>query len=87
MSTEPRRKHKKIAKSNYFSAWLKKRLYENKMSVNGLADILHVDRRTIYYHIKGEAKPNFPRVVAYCWAFGMYDEPQEIYKLVEVDYL
>lgn len=79
--------NKKITKTNYFSYWLKKRLYENRMSVNYLSNILHIDKTTIYCHIKGETKPTFSYVIAYCWAFGLHDNPKEIYKLVDIDYL
>lgn len=81
-----RRKYEKISNSSNFSIWMKKRLYENNMSVEKLANTLSIDKRTIYYHLNGQVKPTFVRIIAYCWAFRNIDNPYEILHLVEEDY-
>lgn len=69
-----------------FGTWLEKNMRERNLTCQDLANILDVSRQKIMLHVKCKTYVDFPNVIAYCWVFGMKDDPNEIYKLVKEDW-
>lgn len=69
-----------------FGKWLEMNMKENDLTCEKLANKLDVSRQKIVLHIRRTTQVDFPNVIAYCWAFGMKDDPYEIYQLVKEDW-
>lgn len=60
----------KVKLQGEFGHWLGKRLKENRIKVYDLAEDIHISPKIIYRHLKGESKPTFPYIAAYCCYFN-----------------
>lgn len=69
-----------------FGKWLEDNMKDSNLTCEKLANILNVSRQKIVNHVRCKTYTDFPNVVAYCWAFGMKDDPRKIYELVKEDW-
>lgn len=68
-----------------FGKWMEKNMLEQHLTCAGVARILDIHPNRVRNHLKGTAYITLPDVIAYCWVFGMTDDPKDIYKLVLAD--
>ncbi len=66
----------------WFYAEMNKRHYTQR----DLSKIIGVSSQHISNILHKRFKPNKPFVIALCWTFGMSDNPEDIWKLVEEDW-
>lgn len=66
-----------------FGTWLYNFLKKNKIPIYDMAEDIHISPRAVYRHIKGEDKPTFAHVAAYCWYINEVsfenNDPMDIY--------
>ena len=67
-----------------FGAWLDDKMYKYDMSAPDIANKLHCSQGAIYHHRTGIQRPTFSDIVAYCWVFKCFENPEEIWKLVDI---
>lgn len=67
-----------------FGEWLDIQMCEHNMGGREIADKLHYVYQTVYRHRLGIYRPTFTDVVAYCWLFGSNDDPETIWKMVDI---
>lgn len=70
-----------------FGWWLAERLDEYGLSMRTMAADMHLSRRVIRHHLAKERKPSFQTIVTYCWYFDEGDDPDEIWEMVENDWV
>lgn len=67
-----------------FGEWLDLRMRIHDMSALEVAEKLHCCHSAVYHHRTGRQRPTFSDVVAYCWVFGCTDNPETVWKMVDV---
>ena len=69
-----------------FGAWLASNIGFKKWTQAEVAKRLHVSRAHVNNHVTGLTAPTYINVVAYCWLFGVNDDPEEIWKLKDEEF-
>lgn len=69
-----------------FGAWLLANISLQDWTYGDCAKAIRLERFTICKHVRHLSKPEFQTVVAYCWVFGLKDDPRTVWKLVERDW-
>ena len=67
-----------------FGRWLDARMQSCNLNGQELANVLHCGHAIVYRHRSGKAHPTFSDVVAYCWAFKCPDDPEVVWKMVDM---
>lgn len=67
-----------------FGEWLASHLCSTGMTIQDVADKLHLgSRQMVARNLNGTAKPSFRGVVAYCWVFNSKDDPEYVWNLTK----
>ncbi len=69
-----------------FGAWILANLAINEWVYEDLSKRAHIHKNVICKHVRHVWKPSFQTVTAYCYAFGMRDDPQLIWRIVQKDW-
>lgn len=69
-----------------FGAWILANTALRQWTYEDLAQKMHGNWNTVCTHVRHLKKPDFRTVVTYCYAFGMKDDPNDIWRLVEEDW-
>ena len=78
---KPRNGKRAANPRNKFAQWLVEHIDASGLTYADVGKKLHVGRTAISGHATGLSKPTFMNVVAYCWLFGVQDDPEEIWNL------
>lgn len=69
-----------------FLRWFINCLTEAGLTQSNVAKKIGVTRQAVNMMCRKKYKPQKQTVIALCWAFGMKDDPEEVWKLVEEDW-
>lgn len=76
--------YRKAKPRTKFGEWLDQWMQMLNMSGLEVADKLHCTESIISYHRSGKKRPTFSDIVAYCWVFGCNEDPETIWKMVDI---
>lgn len=69
-----------------FGEWVAENVFCKGFSYGEIAKICKLRREYLSHVTRHIYKPSFHLIVTLCWAFGMEDDPNDIWKLVEEDW-
>ena len=75
---------KRTKPTNKFCEWLNNQMCMNNMSAIAVAKELHCSSSAVYHHRDGRQRPTFSDVIAYCWLFKCKEEPETIWKMIDI---